>query len=227
MRCVTFLGAESSLTPFLFLCKFDCGLVFLLCHAFVGCSSSSRPLDLMLVVHESTDATFFPHVVDFTQNLISHFAIPPVHMGMVRYGSRPAIEFDLSRYTNTQALRQAVGGLSYVNRGESVATGSALQSARTLFFQEAGARAGARRVVLLITTAPFNAGSIPGPEADKLRKLGVRVVVCGVGNVNQKELTDIASAPELQNIVTVASGSQLSSVAGQLASRVCADSPAN
>ena len=173
------------------------------------------------MVHEPQNPGYFSHMVNFTQGLISHFAVPPVHVGMVRYGSRPVIQFGLSRYPSYQPLQAAVNQLSYMNRGTAVATGSALQSARTLFFEKVGAREGARRVVLLITTAPFNAGSIPGPEADKLRTLGARVVACGVGNVNQKELTDIASHPQLENIVNVASGEQLHTVSQSIAEIIC------
>ncbi|XP_065178432.1 mucin-17-like isoform X8 [Sycon ciliatum] len=190
-----------------------------------GCSpGTGTALDLMLIVHEPQNALYFNQVVNFTRALLSHVAVPPVHVGMVRYGTRPAIEFGLARHETYSSLMSAVKQLTHSVRGAAVATGSALQSARTLFFEEVGARRGARRVVLLITSASFDAGSIPGPEADRLRSLGARVIVVGVGNINRKELTDIASPSQVhvnENIVDVDDGTQLLPKAPAVARLIC------
>ncbi|KAM8826189.1 collagen alpha-6(VI) chain-like isoform 1-T1 [Synchiropus picturatus] len=154
--------------------------------------------DIVFVVDGSTSIgpNNFQEVRGFLQILVNGLDIGPnkVRVGLVQYSDEPYQEFLLKDHMDKTSLLNAIDSFQY--RGGRTETGKAINFTREMYFkEEAGSRASQRvpQIAVVITDGESNDDVVvPSKE---MRDHGVIVFSIGVGDANQKQLSDIANQP--------------------------------
>ncbi|XP_021369797.1 uncharacterized protein LOC110460910 isoform X2 [Mizuhopecten yessoensis] len=189
----------------------------------------SAPADLVFLVDESSSigATDFQIQKDFVKNLINNPIIADnvktgvMQVALVTFSRNPIKRFGLNTYNNTQDMDKTIDDIIYDKSGTEIEKG--LKFVREVALSEAeGARSAAPKIVILITDGSSNDNSVS--EANKLRDMFVTLLVIGVGNVDDDQLSAIAGDDTFK--FTVADFSELSGIAEQfVASLPCPEEP--
>ncbi|XP_053699895.1 collagen alpha-6(VI) chain-like isoform X1 [Synchiropus splendidus] len=154
--------------------------------------------DIVFVVDGSSSIgpNNFQEVRGFLQNLVNGLDIGPdkVRVGLVQYSNEPYQEFLLKDHMDNTSLLNAIDSFQY--RGGGTETGKAINFTREMYFkEEAGSRASQRvpQIAVVITDGEsIDDVVVPSKE---MRDHGVIVFSIGVGDANQKQLSDIANQP--------------------------------
>ncbi len=119
-----------------------------------------------------------------------------VRIGVVKFSHIAELEFRLDRYTTEDEVVAAIRRMSLI--GLDTNTQAGLRLMRTRVFNNPGDRANAPDIVIVITDGISTIQEDRTiPEAELLKRDGVRVIAVGVTNdVDVKELNAIASGPE-------------------------------
>lgn len=130
----------------------------------------------------------------FVLEFIDTFRIGPqyIRLGVVKYASSPALEFDLTDYTDSQSLEKAVEGIQ--QEGGGTETGKALTFMGPLFKKAAVTRGHKVREYLVVITDGESSDVVKAP-AEALRAQGVTIYAVGVKDANEKELMEISGNP--------------------------------
>jgi len=184
--------------------------------------------DLIFVVDSSGSIGIqnWPEVLDFMNAVIDQIGVAPQgsHVGLVTYGNRAHIIFNLINYTDPAPMKAAVSAAKFLN--ENTNTSGAIKTALdTMFTKENGDREKAPNIMVIITDGVStydNATTIPNAVAAKNK--GILVVSIGVGNLtSQAELEGMASTGKDGKpiVFTVGSYQALDLVKNQLANVAC------
>ncbi|CAL8314936.1 unnamed protein product [Merluccius merluccius] len=140
-------------------------------------------------------------------------------VGVVQYSDDVRTEFTLKQHLGRGELLRAIHALPY-KEGDTM-TGAALDYAlKNSLSEEAGARAGFPKVVVVITD-----GKSQDPvevHARRLRNAGVEVFVLGIKEADKEEMKLMASTPHRAHIYAVADFALIKSVHKALVTQVCA-----
>lgn len=154
--------------------------------------------DIVFLVDGSSSISpdSFQEVQNFLRNIIRALDIGPnkVQIGLAQYSDVPQREFLLKDHKDKKSLLAAVDRLSL--QGGGTYTGKAMDFLHTQYFiKDAGSRIGQRvpQIAVVITDGE-STDEVVDP-AEKLRELGVIVFAIGVGQINEKQLKNIANWP--------------------------------
>jgi collagen type VI alpha len=135
-------------------------------------------------------------MLDFVQALIGQVSVASdgTHVGVITFGERGYIEFDLNKYMTEGDANAAVRSLRY--RGENTNTTGGMYWARQMATDPTyGARPGTPKVIILITDGvpTYDADKLPA-EIDIIKNIPIRIVTVGVTNkINETLLKSIAT----------------------------------
>lgn len=148
---------------------------------------------------EPTGTDNWQLVLDFLVALASQLSISAdgTHVGLVDFGERGYLEFDLNKYQTQSQVVDAIKVLRY--RGENTnTTGGMYWSRMILTNSNFGARTGIPKVLILVTDGvpTYDSAKLPA-EVDFIKGSGIRIVTVGVTNqINETLLKNIASTPK-------------------------------
>ncbi|GLD53284.1 collagen alpha-6(VI) chain-like protein [Lates japonicus] len=153
--------------------------------------------DIVFLVDGSSsiNSESFQEVQNFLRNIIRSLDIGPkkVRIGLAQYSDAPQREFLLKDHTDRKSLLAAVERLSL--QGGGTYTGKAMDFLRTQYFiKDAGSRIGRVPQIAVVITDGESTDEVVEP-AKQLRELGVILFAIGVGQINEKQLKDIANWP--------------------------------
>lgn len=169
-----------------------------LTHSSYPLAGLVQPLDLAFAFDGSDSLTEeeFESLKLFATSVVESYNISPLEtrVAVLEYSNIPRI---ISRLTDDTSLTQVVQTIRNIDpsRGIGSVTSEALDKAvRDVFVSQAGARTGVPKALILITHSK-SSSSVPVSQAvQRLRAVGVRVYVVGVGpRVDMRELRSIAA----------------------------------
>ncbi|KAM3614607.1 uncharacterized protein V6R79_016766 [Siganus canaliculatus] len=133
----------------------------------------------------------FQEMVDFIVKFFYSFRIGPefIRMGLVKFASSPALEFDLTTYTTADRLERAVRHIKH--EGGGTETGKALSSMEPYFKRAAATRGTKVPEYLIVITDGESTDAVKAPAA-LLRAQGVTIYAIGIKDANRTQLLEIA-----------------------------------
>lgn len=142
------------------------------------CTGGKAELVFVLDSSTSVGAKNWKKELKFLEDIVSALSIGPdaTRVGLVTYNTAAKLQFGLGAHTTKSSLLAAI---KHVTFSEGVtATGDALALARTSVLNKA--RAGVKKIVILITDGRTNLGADPIKEAAKLKAMGVSILSVGI-----------------------------------------------
>ncbi|KAM8847495.1 collagen alpha-1(XII) chain isoform 4-T4 [Synchiropus picturatus] len=185
--------------------------------------SGSAVADLVFLVDGSWSVgrSDFKHVRSFIAATAGAFQIgaDKTRVSVVQSGADARGEFRLDQHQSRPELMRAVGSLTY--KGADGGTGDALDYLqRNIFTEQAGARRGFPRVLVLVTDGRWQ--DSPERSARLLRSGGVEVFVLGIQQADEQQLRLMASAPHSTHVFSAATFDSIRKVQRELITRLCA-----
>jgi len=158
-----------------------------------------RQGDIIFVVDSSGSIGVqnWHHVLDFINEIIDKMGVGQytTHVGVVTYGNRAHIIFNLNNYTDPNQMKTAVSAAKFLDENTNTSGGIAT-ALKEMFTAANGDRPNAPNMMIIITDGVStydNASTIPNANAAKGQ--GITVISIGVGNLtSQAELEGMASA---------------------------------
>ncbi|XP_059801360.1 collagen alpha-6(VI) chain-like isoform X1 [Hypanus sabinus] len=184
--------------------------------------------DIVFLLEESfrTEAPDFQLILDFLQNFISALDIgsEKVRVGLIRYGAGPTPEFFFTSYQNKDDILKHVNAITFTHfRDGKINAGAALNYVRRSYFEPlaAGSRQkqGIPQVAFMITHGNFD-DDVKKPAA-ALRRIGVVVYTLGMPNTRSSELTNIASYPPENFVLSLQSFRDLENIERIIQKKIC------
>lgn len=155
---------------------------------------------------------------DFIKGIVKSFKIGPddttVAVATFSSKSKFQIHFDFTEYTTTADIVDAIQNIPFYD-GYTY-TGDALDRLREDLFPLA--RANVPHILIVLTDG--RARDKVDEPAERLRGMGVHIIAVGVGDADYKELEEIASDPDDENVFTTSFDS-IVNLAGSILEDVC------
>ncbi|XP_041649550.1 collagen alpha-6(VI) chain-like isoform X2 [Cheilinus undulatus] len=161
-----------------------------------GCFQTDEADIFFLIDHSgSIYPSDFSDMKKFIIEFLHTFRIGPQHVriGVAKYADAPNLEFDLTDYSDTKALENAVLAIRQVGGGTE--TGRALDFMSPQFQRAETTRGHRVPEYLVVITDGKSTDDVKAPAA-KLRAQGVKVYAIGVKAADQDELREIAGDPK-------------------------------
>jgi hypothetical protein len=191
------MAASSAVMP-----SFIVHLLFILALAHISTSKRICHLDAVLCLDNtySIKAVNWQFVLEFGKSLINEMLIGPdeTHIGLVDFGYRGYLRFDLNAYTDQSAAAEHLGSLKYLGERTNT-TGGLYVSRRILTEPQYGPRGGdIPKIIVLVTDGnPNEQVETLEDEVRNIRQAGIRIVVVGITKaVNEAIMRGIASTPD-------------------------------
>ncbi|KAI4890693.1 hypothetical protein NFI96_033753 [Prochilodus magdalenae] len=166
-----------------------------------GCRQTEEA-DIYFLIDDSGSITNpdFDDMKKFILEFLQLFKIGPnkVRLGLVKYATKPTVEFDLNKFDNRDSIEKAVPKI--LHKGGGTFTGDALTYMGDLFRKAKEEREKVRQILIVITDGKSN-DSVTLPAA-ALRGKGVSIYAIGVKTANESELLDMAHDPNKMFFVT-------------------------
>ncbi|XP_032872834.1 collagen alpha-6(VI) chain-like isoform X2 [Amblyraja radiata] len=188
------------------------------------CQTASMA-DIVFLLEESNNmnTTNFQLILAFLKNFISVLNIgsEKVRVGLVRYGRSPTAEFYLATYQNKEDILSHVKSIKVTPSGV-VNAGHALNYVRENYFV---ARAGSRKtegipqIAFMITHGKFD--DDVKKSAAALRRVGVLVYTLGMKSTQKSQLTNIASYPPENFVLSIDSFTVLKDIERIIQKKIC------
>ena len=155
---------------------------------------------------------------DFIKGIVKSFIIGPddttVSVATFSSKSKFQIHFDFTEYTTSADIVDAIQNIPFYD-GYTY-TGDALNRLRTELFPLA--RVDVPRILIVLTDG--RALDKVDDPAKRLRDMGVHIIAVGVGDADDKELKEIASDPDDENVFATSFDSIIG-LAGSILEDVC------
>ncbi|CAJ1063129.1 collagen alpha-6(VI) chain isoform X2 [Xyrichtys novacula] len=161
-----------------------------------GCLQTDEADIFFLIDHSgSIYPTDFSDMKKFIIEFLHTFRIGPQHvrMGVAKYADAPNLEFDLTAYSDTKSVENAVLAIRQVGGGTE--TGRALDFMSPHFDRAEVTRGHKVPEYLVVITDGESSDDVKAP-AQKLRAQGVKVYAIGVKNADKGELLEISGDPK-------------------------------
>jgi len=162
-----------------------------------------QPTDLIFLLDasQSEGAPHFQEQLTFVAGVVNGLDIGPdkIQIGLSTFETIEHKQFYLNDFYDKQAIMDQIVQTPYFG-GPFTMTSEALKDARELMLLPAnGRRLDAQAVVVVMTDGGTQQHGYTLYQADMLKQTGALVVTVGIGSdVDQAELTSIASGPEYQ-----------------------------
>lgn len=188
------------------------------------CQTASMA-DIVFLVEESKNMNTanIRLILEFLKNFISVLNIgsEKVRVGLVRYGRSPTAEFYLATYQNKEDILNHVKSIKVTPSGV-VNAGHALNYVRENYFvARAGSRktAGIPQIAFIITDGKFD--DDVKKSAAALRRDGVLVYTLGMKSTQESQLTNIASYPPENFVLSIDSFTVLKDIERIIQKKIC------
>ena len=159
----------------------------------------------------------------FVANFIEDLNVTPdeSHVAVVTYSDDARVEFDLSEGVESrQQVMDLITAIPY--NGGTTNTADALRVAREDVFGRSGDRDDVENVLVLFTDGGSDNYEETLTEAIATRLDGITILVVGIGAwVNNREIYEIATDPDMDNIFTVEDIDAIPSIRGDFKAAVC------
>jgi len=157
----------------------------------------------------------WPLVLDAVKNFVRKLNVGPFgsHVGLVDFGDRGYLKFDLASYTSEDDIISAIDELTY--KGEETYMSYGLEESHRILGKSArGFRAGIPKLIVLITDGIPSEGNLEDTkdQVDLIKADNIRIISVGVGSntdvaflesVASSE-TDYAFAEDFEALATIA-----------------------
>ncbi|CAL8337061.1 unnamed protein product [Gadus morhua 'NCC'] len=161
-----------------------------------GCMQTDEA-DIFFLIDQSGSISHddFTYMKKFVIDFLNTYHIGPDHIrvGCVKYADSPTLEFDLTTYTDSKSLGDAVESIHQVGGGTE--TGRGLSFMAPLFERAMKTRGHKVPEHLIVITDGKSADKVQLP-AEKLRTQGVNIYAIGVKEAVETELQEIAGSPQ-------------------------------
>ena len=165
------------------------------------------------------------HLRKFVTGVTSRFIIGPSNMqiGIASFSTSFKHEFHLSQSTDRESLNRVLSSSYGYSNGAGIDTGHAIRKMREQCFGvDAGHRKSVSKIVILLTNSHSDNKTLTSIEGQKARDAGITMLVVGIGSeVNDEELSDIATDPDSQSVYNALNFGALSSLEDEIAFRTC------
>ncbi len=143
-------------------------------------------------------------------------------IGAVSFGNEATLHMKLGQYNYLDGVTNNLGSIPWKDQWTNTSGGLWLMRT-SVFSDQNGDRPYAPNIAILITDGVSNKDKIRTvPEAEKARSSGITIIALGVGNeVDQLELSGIASDPTYLNRYTVTSFDNLQNIVDAIIQRIC------
>ncbi|XP_072536172.1 collagen alpha-6(VI) chain [Salminus brasiliensis] len=158
-----------------------------------GCVQTEEADIYFLIDHSgSIDPADFEDMKKFVLEFLLVFSIGPkqVRVGVVKFASSPALEFNVTKYNDRSSIEKAVSGIVQIGGGTE--TGKALDYMSPLFTEARKTRAAKVREILIVITDGQSQDSVKQPAA-ALRSQEVSIYAIGVKGANKNELLEMSA----------------------------------
>lgn len=178
-----------------------------------------QPADIAFVVDSSSSVGIisFNQMKAFVDNLIRELEPEKCdhHIALMKYSSRPIVEFTLNRYTNSEAAIRAVNGMSYTRGYANMA--NAMKALReSIFNGRSGDRPTVKNIAYLLTDGQVDvARDQTLSQAELTVSSGIHVVPIGFDLRNREEVDFIAASQGIK-AVEIAPASDVESLSESL-----------
>ncbi|XP_047593143.1 collagen alpha-5(VI) chain isoform X4 [Lutra lutra] len=183
-----------------------------------GCEDMKA--DIMFLVDSSSSIGHdnFGKMKTFMKNLLAKIQIGPdrTQIGVIQFSDQTQEEFQLNKYFTQNEISDSIDRMSLIDK--NTLTGNALTSIDEYFTPAKGARAMAKKFLILITD-----GEAQDPVRDPakaLRDKGVVIFSVGVYGANRTQLEEISGDGNL--VFQVEKFDDLKTIESKLIFRVCA-----
>jgi Mg-chelatase subunit ChlD len=162
-------------------------------------NTCKETVDLVFIIDSSSsiDDDDWPYMIKFVASVIDELEIGEYsnHVGVIKFSTRPNVEFYLNEYYNKTALKGRVEIIRYI--GGETYTGPALRLLRTSMYNASnGDRPSMTNKAVLITDGQSSNTDETLMEAVLAKNAGIQLIAVGVGlNMNQYELGMVVSSP--------------------------------
>lgn len=165
----------------------------------------------------------FDKMLGFVKTLVKGFNVGQnnIRIGLQTFSNRANVQFNLNKYTDKQAVMNALDHIPYNSGGTN--TGTALNTmANKMFTQPNGDRPGIPNIAIVMTDGRSNNPPNTANEAKKVQKAGINVYAVGIGKgIDRNELNTIATDPDSSHVMTVDSFDKLQQISAGFQARAC------
>ncbi|KAL3856129.1 hypothetical protein ACJMK2_015322 [Sinanodonta woodiana] len=157
--------------------------------------------DIVFVIDSSSSIwePYFKQQLQFVQQMVKTFDVSQkkTRIGAINFSNRVVREFHLKTHDSKERVLSAISEVEYT-AGDSTNTNEALMVLRTEYFTErSGDRSDVPNIAILLTDGESTLMAETVKEANLNKETGLSMFAIGIGhNVNEEELTLIASAPK-------------------------------
>uniref|UniRef100_A0A8C5F6H0 VWFA domain-containing protein n=1 Tax=Gadus morhua TaxID=8049 RepID=A0A8C5F6H0_GADMO len=184
-----------------------------------GCMQTDEA-DIFFLIDQSgsIQPDDFNHMKKFVIDFLNTYHIGPDHIrvGCVKYADSPTLEFDLTTYTDSKTLENAVERIVHVGGGTE--TGRGLSFMAPLFERAMKTRGHKVPEHLIVITDGKSMDKVQLP-AEELRTKGVNIYAIGVKEAVETELRKIAGSP--QNTFLVNNFDALKIIKDDIITEIC------
>jgi uncharacterized protein YegL len=144
----------------------------------------------------SIGETNWIYVLQFVKDIVDRMGVgeQQTHVGLITYGNRAHIIFQLNNYTDSASMKAAIDGTKFLDENTNT-SGGIYTAHKIMFTPENGDRPLAPNMMVIITDGVStydNDKTIP--YANEAKQAGIMVISLGVGNkTSQEELEGMAS----------------------------------
>ena len=148
---------------------------------FILDSSGSINKDLDLEDPRNKESNNWTKVVSFVQSVIELLPIGPnaCQVGLINYGNRAKVEFQLDEYYSRSELKYAVASVPWKDQKTNT-SGALWKMSYDVFTHEHGDREDAANIALLITDGESNLDEDLVPQYSDIAKQTAEMFVIGV-----------------------------------------------
>ncbi|KAF7708844.1 hypothetical protein HF521_017901 [Silurus meridionalis] len=167
-----------------------------------GCILTEEADIYFLIDHSgSIFPSDFKDMKKFILEFLLMFKIGPkqVRVGVVKFESKPTLEFKLDKYSDRASIERAVDSILQIGGGTQI--GQALSFMSPLFKEAEQTRGTKVQEILIVITDGKSQDEVKMPAA-QLRSQGVTIYTIGVKEANEQELLEIAADPKRMYFVT-------------------------
>ncbi|KAM6309350.1 integrin alpha-10 [Podargus strigoides] len=189
-------------------------------------------MDIVIVLDGSNSVYPWDEVQNFLRNVLSRFFIGPgqIQVGVLQYGEQAVQEWALGRYRTAREVAEAAGRIRR-REGRETRTAQALRQACTEAFSGAqGGRAGATRVMIVVTDGESHDGEeLPAALDECERRNVTRYAIAVLGHYLRRqqdpedfihEIKSIASDPDDKYFFNVTDEAALNDIVDALGDRI-------
>ncbi|XP_044062815.1 collagen alpha-6(VI) chain-like [Siniperca chuatsi] len=175
--------------------------------------------DLVFLLDHSSSITRdnYKIMINFTKEVVNSFNVSEksVHVGLAQFSDNPKHEFDLDKYSKKEDVIIHIDNMEY--RGGNTFIGKALDHIKDYFNTLRGGRSLVPKNLVLITDGDSH--DDVEDAADRVRALGIEVLVIGVGDVHDLQLLQITGTPE--RLFTVQNFNSLINIKKKVVDTIC------